>query len=109
MRVARPAGQSRSSFDLLSCQPRRTGARRLKFRPKLFLRAALFSTNSVSCHHSVLNSRKGDALGKDRFVSDQNIERCRRLACAALSGRERGRLLGLWAEEEDNFIDLQKA
>jgi len=48
-------------------------------------------------------------MGKDRFASDQSVERYRRLACAAISGVERERLLGLLAEEEDSSIDLQKA
>ncbi len=47
-------------------------------------------------------------MGQDRFISDQTIERYRRLACAAISGAERKRLLGLLADEEDNYIDLQK-
>ena len=48
-------------------------------------------------------------MDRDRFVSDQSIERYRRLACAATVGAERTRLLGLLADEEDKFIELQKA
>ena len=44
-------------------------------------------------------------MGKDRFLSDQNIERYRRLACAAINAVERERLLGLLAEEEDDYLD----
>jgi hypothetical protein len=47
-------------------------------------------------------------MAGDRFASDQSIERYRRLACAATTGEDRMRLLGLLAEEEDKYIDLQK-
>ncbi len=57
----------------------------------------------------------------DRFFSDRNIERYRRLACAATIERyrrlacaattdiERTRLLNLMVQEEDNYIVLEKA
>ena len=48
-------------------------------------------------------------MDMDRFVSDRNILRYRRLACAAITGAERKRLLGLLVEEEDKYIELQKA
>jgi len=43
------------------------------------------------------------------FVSDRAIERLRRLACAAITGAERTRLLGLMAEEEDHAVEHQTA
>jgi hypothetical protein len=45
----------------------------------------------------------------DRFVNDQNIERFRKLASASTSETDRKILLGLLAEENAKFIDLQKA
>jgi hypothetical protein len=47
-------------------------------------------------------------MDKDRFVSDRNIERYRRLACAAVTGPERTELLGLLADEEDKTIPRQE-
>jgi hypothetical protein len=44
-------------------------------------------------------------MDKDRFTSDRNIERYRRLACAAVTGPERTDLLGLLAQEEDKYFD----
>jgi hypothetical protein len=52
--------------------------------------------------------RKGNAVDMDRFFSDRNIERYRRLACAATIGTERTRLLGLMAEEEDKYLYAEK-
>jgi hypothetical protein len=48
-------------------------------------------------------------MDMNRFFSDRNIERYRRLACAATTGIERIRLLGLMAEEEDKYLELEKA
>ena len=45
-------------------------------------------------------------MNADRFVMDREIERFRRLACAALSGSERTRILGLMADEEDKYVEL---
>jgi hypothetical protein len=42
-------------------------------------------------------------MDADHFVRDREIERFRRLACAALSGPERTRILGLMADEEDKY------
>ena len=47
-------------------------------------------------------------MDMDKFLSDRNIERYRRLACAATIGAERTRLLGLMAEEEDKSIYAEK-
>jgi len=44
-------------------------------------------------------------MDKDRFVSDRNIEKYRRLACAATTGPERTQFLGLLADEEDKYVD----
>jgi len=48
-------------------------------------------------------------MNADTFLRDREIEKFRRLACAALSGVERTRLLGLMADEEDkpNKLTLQ--
>jgi hypothetical protein len=43
-------------------------------------------------------------MDTNRFASDRIVERYRRLACAAISGTERMRLLGLMAEEEDKYL-----
>jgi hypothetical protein len=43
-----------------------------------------------------------------RIVNDREIERYRRLACAAMTGAERIRLLSLMAAEEDKYIELEK-
>ena len=48
-------------------------------------------------------------MDMNRFFSDRSIERYRRLACAASTGAERIRLLGLLAEEEDKYLELEKA
>ena len=45
----------------------------------------------------------------DRFINDENLERFRRLASATTSETERKILLGLLAQEEAKFIELQKA
>lgn len=45
----------------------------------------------------------------DRFVNDQNLERYRKLASASTGEGERKILLGLLADEEAKFIELQKA
>jgi hypothetical protein len=47
-------------------------------------------------------------MEKDKFVSNRNIERYRRLACAAMTGPERTEMLALLAEEEDRYVELQK-
>jgi len=44
-------------------------------------------------------------MDTNRFASDRAIERLRRLACAAINGRERTELLGLLADEEDKYVD----
>jgi hypothetical protein len=44
-------------------------------------------------------------MDDNRFVRDRIIERYRRLACAAVTGHERTKLLGLLADEEDKPID----
>ena len=53
--------------------------------------------------------QKGYFMNADTFLRDREIEKFRRLACAALSGVERTRLLGLMADEEDkpNKLTLQ--
>jgi hypothetical protein len=43
-------------------------------------------------------------MDMNRFVTDRIVERYRRLACAAITGPERMRLLGLMAEEEDKSL-----
>lgn len=43
-------------------------------------------------------------MNTNRFVTDRTVERYRRLACAAITGTERTRLLGLMAEEEDKYF-----
>jgi hypothetical protein len=45
----------------------------------------------------------------DRFINDENLERFRRLASATTSETERKILLGLLAQEEVKFIELQRA
>jgi hypothetical protein len=45
-------------------------------------------------------------MNANTFLRDREIERFRRLACAALSGVERTRLLGLMADEEDRINEL---
>lgn len=44
----------------------------------------------------------------NRFAADRLVERYRRLACAAIIGSERTRLLELMAEEEDKYLVSQK-
>ena len=44
----------------------------------------------------------------NRFAADRAVERYRRLACAAITGSERTRLLELMAEEEDKSFVPQK-
>jgi hypothetical protein len=48
-------------------------------------------------------------MDMDRFFINRNIERYRRLACAATTDIERTRLLNLMAQEEDNYSALEKA
>jgi hypothetical protein len=48
-------------------------------------------------------------MDRDRFVSDQIVERFRRLACAAIIDADRMRLLGLLADEEEKYVEFQKA
>jgi hypothetical protein len=48
-------------------------------------------------------------MDTNRFVTDRAVERYRRLACAAITGTERTRLLGLMAEEEDKYFVVQNA
>jgi hypothetical protein len=48
-------------------------------------------------------------MDMDRFVNDQNIERFRKLASASTNETDRRILLGLLAEENAKFIDLQTA
>lgn len=43
-------------------------------------------------------------MEENRFVSDRLVEHYRRLACAAITGTERMRLLGLMAQEEDRYL-----
>jgi hypothetical protein len=43
-------------------------------------------------------------MDTNRFAADRIVERYRRLACAAITGAERIRLLGLMAEEEDKYL-----
>jgi hypothetical protein len=50
--------------------------------------------------------QKGYFMNANTFLRDREIERFRRLACAALSGTERTRLLGLMADEEDRPYEL---
>jgi hypothetical protein len=57
----------------------------------------------------VLPNEKEGAMDMDRFVNDQNIERFRKLASASTNETDRRILLGLLAEENAKFIDLQKA
>jgi hypothetical protein len=45
----------------------------------------------------------------DEFVCNRNLDNFRRLACAAKTGATRETLLGLLAEEEDKYFELQKA
>ena len=45
----------------------------------------------------------------DRFISEQNIARYRKLASSATTEAERKRLLELLAEEEAKSIEMQKA
>jgi hypothetical protein len=52
---------------------------------------------------------KRGAMDMDRFVNDQNIERYRKLASASTNEAERKILLGLLAEENTKFKELQKA
>src|ERR1043166_4128869 len=73
-----------------------------------FLQTVLSSEIGASCILSS-KSRKGQAMDRERFVSDRNIERYWRLACAAIVGTDRMRLLGLLADEEDRYTELQKA
>jgi hypothetical protein len=47
-------------------------------------------------------------MDKDRLITDWNLERYRRLACAAITGPERTEWLGLMADEEDKYIERQK-
>ncbi len=47
-------------------------------------------------------------MNAERFTSDQENGRISE-ACAALTGAEGQRLLGLLAEEEDRHIDLRNA
>ena len=44
----------------------------------------------------------------NRFSAERLVERYRRLACAAITGPERTRLLELMAEEEDKYFVPQK-
>jgi hypothetical protein len=44
----------------------------------------------------------------ERFVNDRNIERFKKLASAATTAAERKTLLGLLADEQAKFIELQK-
>jgi hypothetical protein len=39
-----------------------------------------------------------ERLDLERFISDRNVQRYRKLACAATTEAERGKLLGLLAE-----------
>ena len=50
--------------------------------------------------------KKGCIMNANTFLRDREIERFRRLACAALSAVERTRLLGLMADEEDRLDEL---
>ena len=45
----------------------------------------------------------------ERFVNGKNLERLRKLSDAATTEAERKQLLGLLAEEEIKFIELQRA
>jgi hypothetical protein len=42
-----------------------------------------------------------ERLDLERFISDRNVQRYRKLACAATTEAEREKLLGLLAEEKD--------
>jgi hypothetical protein len=59
--------------------------------------------------HRAAQPEKGEAVDMDRFINDENLERFRRLASATTSETERKILLGLLAQEEAKFIELQKA
>jgi len=48
-------------------------------------------------------------MDMDRFVSDQNLERLRKLANVSTTEAERKILFGLLAEVKTDFIELQKA
>jgi hypothetical protein len=48
-------------------------------------------------------------LDIERFVSEQNIDRYRRLAASAITPTERAKLLGLLAEEQARLTALKKA
>ncbi len=49
-----------------------------------------------------------DRMETDRFVCDRNLEKFRRLACAANTGAEREILIGLLAEEEDKYLSCRR-
>jgi hypothetical protein len=42
-----------------------------------------------------------ERLDLERFISDRNVQRYRKLACAATTEAEREKLVGLLAEETD--------
>jgi hypothetical protein len=48
-------------------------------------------------------------MDMDRFVSDQNLDRLRKLANVSTTKAEQKILFGLLAEEKTEFIELQKA
>jgi hypothetical protein len=69
---------------------------------------AILSSRIGACVVVLPNEKEG-AMDMDRFVNDQNIERFRKLASASTNETDRRILLGLLAEENAKFIDLQKA
>ena len=56
-------------------------------------------------NRSPRTKNRGVFMNADIFLRDREVERLRRLACAALSAAERTRMLGLMAVEEDKFVN----
>ena len=72
----------------------------MKFSPELFTLPA-FTTYVDFAGVSFMDT--------ERFVSEQNIKRFRKLASVAIAAAEKRTMLALLAEEEAKFIELAQA
>jgi len=79
---------------------------RARLLNKVFADRTSFENRCIIPIRTSRFGQKGYFMNADTFLRDREIERFRRLACAALSGTERTRLLGLMADEEDRPYEL---
>jgi hypothetical protein len=84
------------------------GAARSTIAPNAFWPTVLLVSQNRPRVPSAANLRQEGAMNTDQFVSDQNLERFRKLADAVTTASERKTLLALLAEEQARFIERQR-